>query len=209
MKDAAASILCDWLALVVVAGAKRLPQTDPAGFRKLFEEFYAKLTALSPSDIEAVRRIVPAVAAWSEKVEQTRIGGASGDPRLRRAPDGLDWLLRPWVEGRCLYESLLDGTLGLEDIALMNDTLDVYEHNKRIAEGDAPPPRETPDLAAALDEYIAEERVHGGGGSQNGFSEWIRIRKSTYPPLQVFGRDELRAAFKTRNPRRKGRPPKK
>jgi hypothetical protein len=33
----------------------------------------------------------------------------------------------------CRYESLLDGTLGLEDIALMNDALAVKADNEVIA----------------------------------------------------------------------------
>lgn len=51
-----------------------------------------------------------------------------------RLPDGLDWLLRPWVEGRCHYESLLDGTLDLKDIAIMNDALDLVAWNRRLWE---------------------------------------------------------------------------
>jgi hypothetical protein len=39
--------------------------------------------------------------------------------------------LRPWIEGKHLYESLLDGKLGLEDIALMNDALDIRDENTR------------------------------------------------------------------------------
>ena len=34
------------------------------------------------------------------------------------------------MEGMCKYESLIDGTLGLEDIAFMNDALDVRAHNE-------------------------------------------------------------------------------
>ncbi|MER0991618.1 hypothetical protein AAA626_33220 [Pseudomonas aeruginosa] len=45
-------------------------------------------------------------------------------------PDGLDWLLLPVAEGMCKYESLLDGTLDLADIALMNDCLLVRAENK-------------------------------------------------------------------------------
>lgn len=45
-------------------------------------------------------------------------------------PDGEDWLLRPVLRGLCKYESLIDGTLGLADIALMNDALDVQEENE-------------------------------------------------------------------------------
>lgn len=33
----------------------------------------------------------------------------------------------------CRYESLLDGTLGLYDIALMNDALNVIADNEQIA----------------------------------------------------------------------------
>jgi hypothetical protein len=40
-------------------------------------------------------------------------------------------LLRPVLAGCCKYESLLDGTLGLEDVALMNDALDVQAENER------------------------------------------------------------------------------
>lgn len=44
--------------------------------------------------------------------------------------DGEDWLLRPVAEGWCLYESLKDGTLDLEDIAKMNDAIDVRNENQ-------------------------------------------------------------------------------
>ena len=46
-------------------------------------------------------------------------------------PGGEDWLLRPVVRGMCRYESLRDGTLGLKDVALMNDALDVQTENER------------------------------------------------------------------------------
>lgn len=46
-------------------------------------------------------------------------------------PTGEDWLLRPALRGVCRYESLIDGTLSLEDIALMNDALDVQDENER------------------------------------------------------------------------------
>jgi len=50
-------------------------------------------------------------------------------------PDGEDWLLRPVLEGLCKYESLKDGSLGLHDVALMNDALDVkYENERRYHE---------------------------------------------------------------------------
>lgn len=41
-----------------------------------------------------------------------------------------DWLLRPVLEGLCRYESLKDCTLDLEDIARMNDSLDVRAENE-------------------------------------------------------------------------------
>ena len=34
-------------------------------------------------------------------------------------------------EGLCRYEGLKDGTLSLEDVALMNDALTVQEENER------------------------------------------------------------------------------
>lgn len=44
--------------------------------------------------------------------------------------DGTDWLWRPVTEGMCKYESVIDGTLGLEDIATMNDVLDIKAENQ-------------------------------------------------------------------------------
>ena len=45
--------------------------------------------------------------------------------------DGQDWLMRPVLRGLCRYEGLKDGTLSLEDVALMNDALTVQEENER------------------------------------------------------------------------------
>ncbi len=45
-------------------------------------------------------------------------------------PDSEDWLLRPVTEGMCLYESLKDCTLDLEDITRMNDAIDVKSENE-------------------------------------------------------------------------------
>lgn len=42
-----------------------------------------------------------------------------------------DWLLRPVLEGMCLYESLKDCSLDLEDVARMNDALDARAENER------------------------------------------------------------------------------
>ena len=40
------------------------------------------------------------------------------------------WLLRPVESGMCRYESLVDGTLDLADIARMNEFLDVRDENR-------------------------------------------------------------------------------
>jgi hypothetical protein len=45
--------------------------------------------------------------------------------------DEEDWLLRPVLEKLCQYESLKDGTLDLEDLAKMNDAIDVRSENER------------------------------------------------------------------------------
>ena len=45
--------------------------------------------------------------------------------------DGEDWVVRPAAEGMCLYESLKNGALDLEDIARMNAALDVKAENER------------------------------------------------------------------------------
>jgi hypothetical protein len=37
--------------------------------------------------------------------------------------------MRPVDRGYCRYESLIDGTLNLEDIARMNDAIDVRDEN--------------------------------------------------------------------------------
>lgn len=42
--------------------------------------------------------------------------------------------MRPVLKGMCRFESLKDCTLGLEDIALMNDAMDVATENERIAQ---------------------------------------------------------------------------
>lgn len=47
-------------------------------------------------------------------------------------PNQEDWLLRPVIKGMCKYESLRDGTLDLNDIALMNDALDVVADNEQL-----------------------------------------------------------------------------
>ena len=42
-------------------------------------------------------------------------------------------MLAPALSGLCRYESLLDGTLGLEDVALMNDAMAVRNDNQEEA----------------------------------------------------------------------------
>lgn len=49
-------------------------------------------------------------------------------------PNQEDWLLRPVIKGMCKYESIIDGTLDLADIALMNDALDVVADNEYLIE---------------------------------------------------------------------------
>jgi len=49
-------------------------------------------------------------------------------------PGGEDWILAPVLTGMCKYESLLDGTLGMHDVALMNDALAVRNDNRALAE---------------------------------------------------------------------------
>jgi len=49
-------------------------------------------------------------------------------------PNQEDWLFRPVIKGMCKYESLIDGTLDLADIALMNDALDVVADNEYLIE---------------------------------------------------------------------------
>jgi len=41
-----------------------------------------------------------------------------------------EWILQPVEAGMCRYESLLDGTLGLHDIAMMQEFLSVQAENK-------------------------------------------------------------------------------
>ncbi|WP_024904461.1 DUF6889 family protein [Robbsia andropogonis] len=51
-------------------------------------------------------------------------------------PNGEDWLLQPVLEGLIRYESLLDGSVNLEDIALLNDALTVKRENQRRIQAD-------------------------------------------------------------------------
>lgn len=44
-------------------------------------------------------------------------------------PDGADLLMRPVLRGLCKYESLIDGTLTLCDVADMNDAITAMDEN--------------------------------------------------------------------------------
>ena len=44
---------------------------------------------------------------------------------------GEDWLIRPVMRGLCKFESLKDCSLDLEDVAVMNEALDVEAENQR------------------------------------------------------------------------------
>jgi hypothetical protein len=44
---------------------------------------------------------------------------------------GEDWIMRPVIEGLCSYESLINGTLDLFDIARLNEAIDVRLENER------------------------------------------------------------------------------
>lgn len=48
-------------------------------------------------------------------------------------PDGEDYVLRPVMEGLCRYESVVDGTLSLADLARLNDALDIRDENAHRA----------------------------------------------------------------------------
>ncbi|WP_446902994.1 DUF6889 family protein [Burkholderia sp. YIM B11467] len=52
---------------------------------------------------------------------------------MKTLPGGEDWLLEPARAQMCKYESLIDGTLGLADVALMNDYLAVRADNEAAA----------------------------------------------------------------------------
>lgn len=45
--------------------------------------------------------------------------------------DGEDWLFRPVLAGLCRFESVVDGTLSLGDLADLNEALDVRAENER------------------------------------------------------------------------------
>ena len=49
-------------------------------------------------------------------------------------PNGTDWFYRPVLRGLCSFADLKDGTLHIEDVAEMNDLLDVTDENQRRAQ---------------------------------------------------------------------------
>jgi hypothetical protein len=44
-----------------------------------------------------------------------------------------DWVMRPVLEGMCNYESLIDGTLSLLDVARMNEAMEIRDENQARA----------------------------------------------------------------------------
>ena len=49
-------------------------------------------------------------------------------------PDDMDWLYQPVDRGWCKYESLIDCTLDLGDIADINDAIAVRDENEARAQ---------------------------------------------------------------------------
>jgi hypothetical protein len=48
-------------------------------------------------------------------------------------PDGLNWMMRPVDMGYCTMGDLRNRVLDLEDVALMNDSIEVrFENEKRM-----------------------------------------------------------------------------
>ena len=48
-------------------------------------------------------------------------------------PGGEDWVMAPVLAGLCRYESLIDGRLGLLDLARLHEALAVRSENERRA----------------------------------------------------------------------------
>ncbi len=48
--------------------------------------------------------------------------------------NGEDWLWRPVLAGLCQAESILNSTLDLGDVALLNELLDIREYNQSLTE---------------------------------------------------------------------------
>ena len=60
-------------------------------------------------------------------------GGSTGATFLKLA-DETDWVMRPVLAHLISYDRLLDGSVGLVDIARMNDALDIQYENQRRAD---------------------------------------------------------------------------
>lgn len=45
--------------------------------------------------------------------------------------DGEGWIMRPVMRSMCTYESLINGSVDLCDLARMNEALDVDDENRR------------------------------------------------------------------------------
>ena len=44
--------------------------------------------------------------------------------------DEIDFIMKPVLRGLCKYESMIDGTLSIYDVSLLNATIDVYDENQ-------------------------------------------------------------------------------
>lgn len=51
--------------------------------------------------------------------------------------DGTDWLMAPVLAGVCQYVWLIDGSIGLADVARMNEAMLVRAENERRAQAAA------------------------------------------------------------------------
>jgi hypothetical protein len=50
---------------------------------------------------------------------------------LVNLPNEMNWVMRPVEFGYCDMKSLRDGSLGLEDLAIMNDAIEARLENER------------------------------------------------------------------------------
>jgi hypothetical protein len=94
---------------------------DPEVVKELFRALGIdpeRLCAVAANLAPGLRRL----QRCAENMETTRLGKSD-----RRLGNGEDYLLRPVIRGMCGYESLVDGTLDLHDIFLMNEALDIAE----------------------------------------------------------------------------------
>ena len=73
----------------------------------------------------------PFFAVEQPEFVETYVDGA--DFRPATMPNGTDWLYRPALRSLCTYTDLRDGTLHIDDVAEMNNLLDVADENQRRA----------------------------------------------------------------------------